>query len=307
VSEGEPRLDFRDMTDADLEDGVRLSRASGWNQTVEDWRLLLSLGPGLFRVAAEDGRVVASGGAVRYGDALAWICMILVDPAKRGHGIGTRIFEDVLERTKACVRTGGLRCIGLDATPAGHGIYLQCGFQDEGGIVRMRAEGSVLASGWSALESRSREPGAIQDLTPHVRPLAVADLPAVLARDREVFGADRKAVLRCALSGAPDLAFVCDARGETAYCFGRHGDHSDQVGPVVADDPALAANLVRACLGHPRSRPLIVDARFEPSWLAALDGMGFREQRSFTRMYFGESRPASRPAREPAVFGPEFA
>jgi GNAT superfamily N-acetyltransferase len=294
------------MTDADLEDGLRLSRASGWNQAIGDWRLLLSLGPGLFRVGLEDGVVVASGGAVRYGDALAWICMILVDPARRGHGIGTRIFDEVLARANAAVRTGGLRAVGLDATPAGHGIYLQCGFQDEGGLVRVRAEGPV----GSALESRSRGPGAIQDLTPtlapRVRPLTAEDLPAVLARDREVFGADRGAVLRWALATAPDLAWISSAGGTVAYCFGRHGDHSDQVGPVVADDLGPARDLLRACLARPWSRPLIVDARVEPSWLVALARMGFREQRPFTRMYLGEARPAARTALEPAVFGPEF-
>jgi GNAT superfamily N-acetyltransferase len=301
VPEGEPRLDFRDMTEADVEDGVRLSRASGWNQTIGDWRLLLSLGPGLFRVAAEDGCVVASGGAVRYGDALAWICMILVDPAKRGRGIGRRIFEDVLDRARACVRTGGVRCVGLDATPAGHGIYVQCGFQDAGGIVRMRAEGS-------ALESRSPEPGTVRDLAPvlGVRPLTSEDLPAVLALDREVFGADRSAVLRWAFAAAPDLGWSGRGAGSLAYCFGRHGDHSDHVGPVVADDPAVAADLVRACLARPGSRPLIIDARVEPSWVARLAAMGFREQRRFTRMYLGDCRPSSQPAAEPAVLGPEF-
>lgn len=288
MSPAELRLDFRDMTEADLEDGLRLSRASGWNQTIEDWRLLLSLGPGLFRVATAEGRVVASGGAVRYGDALAWICMILVDPARRGHGIGTRIFDDVLERTEALARAGGLRVVGLDATPAGRGIYVQRGFQDAGGLVRMR-KGSGLESCPAA-----------------VRPLALQDLDAVLARDREVFGADRGAVLRWAFSAAPDLAWIASAAGTTAYCFGRHGDHSDQVGPVVADDPALARDLVSACLSRPRGRPLIVDARAEPAWLATLSGMGFQEQRPFTRMYRGDARPAAQPAPEPVVFGPEF-
>ena len=139
MTDGEPRLDFRDMAEADLADGLRLSRASGWNQTLDDWRLLLSLGPGLFRVALLDGQVVASGGAVRYGDALAWICMILVDPERRGHGLGTRIFDEVLVRCETEMRAGRLRCVGLDATPAGHGIYLQRGFVDSGSLVRMRA------------------------------------------------------------------------------------------------------------------------------------------------------------------------
>jgi hypothetical protein len=242
-------------------------------------------------VAIEEGRIVGSGGAVRYGDALAWICMILVDPSRRGHGIGTRVFDDVLERTEALVRAGGLRVVGLDATPAGHGIYVQRGFQDAGGLVRVRAE--PMRSG---LESC---PPAVRRLTPE-------DLDTVLAFDRAVFGADRGAVLRWSFASAPDLACVARQSGATAYCFGRHGDHSDQVGPVVAEDPALARDLVAACLSRPRGRPLIVDARAEPAWLATLSRMGFQEQRPFTRMCRGDARPAARPASEPVVFGPEF-
>ena len=307
MTEGEPRLDFRDMTEADLADGLRLSRASGWNQTLADWRLLLSLGPGLFRVARLDGRIVASGGAVRYGDALAWICMILVDPERRGHGLGTRIFDEVLVRCEAEMRAGRLRCVGLDATPAGHGIYLQRGFQDAGGIVRMRADPATAERKGSRLESCSGQHGTIQDLTPAVRPLATADLPAVLGHDREVFGADRGAVLRWAHTSAPDLAWIAPAAGRLAYCFGRHGDHSDHAGPVGAEDATVASGLVEACLARSRGRPLIVDARAEPGWIARLAAMGFREQRPFARMFLGESRPASQPSAEPAVLGPEFA
>ena len=293
MTEEGSRLDFRDMTEADLADGLRLSRASGWNQTLEDWRRLLSLGPGLFRAAVEDGRIVASGGAVRYGDALAWVCMILVEPERRGHGLGTRIFDEVLARCEAEVRAGRLHCVGLDATPAGRGIYLQRGFVDGGpppGLVRMRADRA----------GPGGRPGG-------VAPLAGPGLDAVLRRDREVFGADRGALLRWALAGAPDLARVV-REGDClrGYCFGRHGDHSDHLGPVVAEDDDAALDLVAATLSSSRGRPLILDARVEPGWLAALARLGFREQRPFTRMYRGEARPAARPALEPVVFGPEF-
>jgi hypothetical protein len=63
---------------------------------------------------------------------------------------------------------------------------------------------------------------------------------------------------------------------------------------------------VRACLSRPRPRPLILDARADPDWLAALGELGFREQRPFTRMYLGDARPAAAPRLELAVFGPEF-
>jgi hypothetical protein len=78
------------------------------------------------------------------------------------------------------------------------------------------------------------------------------------------------------------------------------------VGPIVAEDRASALDLVRACLSTPRRRPLILDARAEPDWLAALGDLGLREQRRFTRMYLGPQRPPARPELELAVCGPEF-
>ena len=279
------------MTEADLEGGLRLSRASGWNQTLADWRLLLSLGPGLFRVALRGSEVVASGGAVRYGEALAWICMILVRPDERGHGLGTCVFDEVLERASALVSAGQLRAVGLDATPAGRGLYLQHGFVDGPSLARLvREPGAPLASGagWS-------------------RPLAGTDLELVLERDRAVFGADRAGVLRSLFGSAPDLARVVrDGERLEAYCFGRHGDHADHVGPIVADDAALALELASSVAAQPTSRPLILDARGDPRWLEGLRGLGFRALRPLTRMYLGEARPPARPEHELAILGPEF-
>lgn len=280
------------MTPADLEDGLRLSRASGWNQTLDDWRLLLTLGPGLFRAAVEDGRVVATGGAVRYGRDLAWICMILVDPACRGRGLGTRVFDDVLARVEDARRLDGIQAVGLDATPAGRALYLPRGFVDGPALLRMR-----------------RDPGApagVPDGAARVRPLGEADLVAVLALDRQVFGADRAAVLRDAVLRAPALALVAEEHGRVrGYCFGRRGDHSDHVGPVVAEAAALGLRLVLAGAAS-SPRPLIVDACDEPSWTAALASAGFVAARPFTRMYRGAGRPAARPALELAVRGPEM-
>jgi GNAT superfamily N-acetyltransferase len=278
------------MTEADLESGLRLSRASGWNQTLRDWRLLLSLGSGLFRVALRGDEVVATGGAVRYGDALAWICMILVAPDERGRGLGTRIFDEVLGRVRALVSAGRVGAVGLDATPAGRGLYLRHGFQDGPALVRLRLEpeGASAASG-----------GA--------RPLDPSDLAAVLEQDRVIFGADRSLVLRSLASAAPELARVVSASGRVrGYCFGRRGDRADQLGPVVAESASLARALVEAVLAEPRGRPLILDARAEPRWLAALAELRFREQRRLTRMYFGPAEPKARPELEHAILGPEF-
>ncbi len=141
-----------------------------------------------------------------------------------------------------------------------------------------------------------------------VRPVIDTDLPAVLRRDREVFGADRGALLRSAFARAPALAWCVEEAGELAgYCFGRSGDHSQHIGPVVARHLEAASALVSMALTSAAGHPVIVDASTSPpEWLALLEGRGLRAQRTFTRMYRGGAKPLGRPELQFAIRGPEF-
>jgi len=273
------------MTPEDIPAGLGLCRASGWNQREADWRALLASNPGGFVVAVSEGRVVGTGGAVRHGPGLAWVCMILVEPGSRGRGIGTRIVEAVLE-TLADVPV-----VGLDATPRGRPVYLELGFRDARALARF--------------EARPAQPAP---RAPDVRRMEGADLEVVLSRDREAFGADRGAVLRWALAEAPGYAWcAAEADGRLGYMFGRHGHDAEHLGPVVAGSRDTARGLVAAGLGAAAGRPVTLDApREPPEWADALGGLGFVEQRPFTRMYRGRASEPGRPGDVFAVMGPEF-
>jgi GNAT superfamily N-acetyltransferase len=273
------------MTPEDIPDGLRLCRAAGWNQREADWRALLSLNPGGFVAAVSDGAIVGTGGAVRYGPSLAWVCMILVDPAARGQGIGTRIMEDLLDTLEK------VAVVGLDATPRGRPVYLKLGFQDARPLARFEARPSAPPV----------RPGRIRALT-------AADLPAVLAWDREAFGADRSALLRWALAEAPEYAWcAAGAGGLAGYAFGRHGHNAEQLGPVVARDVEVARDLAAVGLASSSGRPVFIDAPHDSAgWRSALAALGFVEQRPFTRMYRGGAAEPGRPAELFAVVGPEF-
>src|SRR5262249_16456645 len=124
-----PGLAFRDLTPEDVSDGLALCRESGWNQTAADWRMLLET-PSLFRGAVADGGVRGSAGAMVYGEALAWVCMVLVSPPFRGQGIATRLVEEVLERLPE------VGAVGLDATPDGQSVYARLGFEPMARLAR---------------------------------------------------------------------------------------------------------------------------------------------------------------------------
>jgi len=274
------------MTLDDVPEGLRLSREAGWNQREEDWRLLLGLNPGRFVAAVSHGRVIGTGGAACYGTALAWVCMILVDAAQRGRGVGTRLVEAVLERLD------DMQTVGLDATRQGEGVYARLGFAESGRLFRMAVD-----------RPRRGHPRAVE-----TQALGRDELDGVLELDREVFGADRGELLRWALEQAPEAARVAKDRGAVeGYCLGRRGDHSHQIAPIVARRVAVARALVADALEAPRAGRVIVDAAVHHTdWLESLRGLGFREHRPLMRMYRGGARAPGRPDLQLAIFGPEF-
>ena len=273
------------MTSADVPDGLALCRQAGWNQTEGDWRALLAP-PSVFRAALVEGKIVGTAGAVVYGEQLAWVCMVLVDEARRGRGLASSLTSQVLERIPA-----GL-AVGLDATPKGQPVYARLGFEPAVPLLaRLESTG--------ATGLRSNLPGA--------RPLAAADLVKVRDRDRDVFGADRGRVLQSAFATGPGYAWCVEEDGRlAAYAFGRVGHNADQIGPVVADGVHAALAVVAACVAQGTPRRFFLDAPAWPVWREALSTLGFREQRPFTRMYRAGIAPRARPERVFAICGPEF-
>jgi len=291
VSTGAEPVALRAMTAADVPGGLRLSHEAGWNQRDEDWRFLVARNRGRFVAALRDGRVVGTGGAAVYGTALAWVCMILVDPAERGRGLGTRIVEAVLDRVR------DVAIVGLDATPRGLGVYARLGFVEEARLVRMELPAASAGNAARVAQGAAGASG--------VRAMTRADLEAVLALDREAFGADRAAVLRWEFEGGP--AWLAEGRdGLAGYCFRRAGRRFSHMGPLVARDVDAARRLLGAALAEARDAGAIVDVPAASAWLSALTKRGFREQRPLIRMYRGGAQPPGRPDLQLAILGPEF-
>lgn len=274
------------MTPNDIPAGLRLCRASRWNQLESDWSLFLQLSRSGCRVAEKNGAVVGTVATLRYRDRFSWLSMVLVSPEERRAGIGTRLLHEglTLLRDESCIR--------LDATAAGRQLYIQHGFVDEYSIARF---------------TRVVDPAHIAPLTSNVRPMREQELPAVFHQDREIFGADREPILRSLFARSPECAWVAITSHVQGYCFGRPGFLYRQLGPIVARDENVARELVSHCLTHQSGKRFGIDApQHFPSWSDWLKSLGFTEERSFVRMHRGENRYPGRPECVFGVVGPEF-
>src|SRR5438093_13137727 len=136
---------IRPLTFEDLDDALRLRTVVGWNQRLDDWRMLLRLAPaGAFAArfggrdvsAVSDVSIVGTAIGIDYG-GFAWIAMMLVDPAYRGRGLGHRLLEAAMDAVPSHVP------IRLDATLLGRPLYRRYGFEDEAMLSRYVAEGST--------------------------------------------------------------------------------------------------------------------------------------------------------------------
>jgi GNAT superfamily N-acetyltransferase len=287
------------MIPEDIDAGLRLCRQSHWNQVARDWQQFLDRTPGGAGVAVDaDGGVVGSVATMRYeavgtGETLAWIAMVLVDPAHRGGGIGTALLQHGLEQT------ADVAAVGLDATPLGQPLYEKLGFTSDVRLARMQRPASGL--------------GHRHHLTPEpadagVRPARAADLDAIASLDASAAGLDRRAMLAWLLEGAPELAWVSENdAGMDGVLLGRTGHNATHLGPLVAHTDRVAHRLLQVCLAPHATTPFFIDVADEqPGWRAAVEALGFEVQRPFTRMYRGLWRPAADPSRLFAIIGPEF-
>jgi GNAT superfamily N-acetyltransferase len=243
--------DVRLLTFADVPGAMRLKEAANWNQTEEDWRNVMRLEPeGCFGLDC-DGRLAASATAVRFGSDLAWIGMVLTDPAYRGRGFARRLMQHAIEY---CV-SRGVEWIKLDATDMGKPLYCSLGFEDE-----------------CAIERWGRQPAPCDG--PELPPMG--EIPRGL--DHQAFGADRTALLAL----LKQFESACGPWG--GYAMGRPGSKAAYFGPCVSRSPEEARELLRWFLARHAGQMVFWDVlETNPAALELAREFGFAPLRKLWR------------------------
>lgn len=274
------------FSERDLGGAQALVAEAGWNQNAADWRIFLDLGRA-FAVKDAEGRLAATAATLPYPSGFGWISMVLVAGPFRRQGIATRL----LERCMQTLQADGMVPV-LDATPAGRKVYKPLGFRDGWAITR-----------WRRTARAANAPGAPSG----ARPLFDADWPQVLALDAQAFGCDRAPLLERLRERSPQFSCVAEKDGALrGFLLGREGRVATQLGPIVAEDEAAAAELSGfACARI--AGAVLLDALDRHADLARwLEAQGFARERPYTRMALGRDELFGDPRRLAAIAGPEL-
>jgi GNAT superfamily N-acetyltransferase len=273
------------LAPADLADAEALVAEAGWNQVAADWRIFLDFGTA-YAVRA-GGRVIATAATLPYGRC-AWISMVLVSAEHRRQGLATRL----LHRCISDIKASGLVPV-LDATPAGARVYAPLGFEVAWGFARLAAQRC-------SIEVPQTDGIAIQ-------PIDAGMWDALCAYDATIFGADRSDVLARMRGRLPASNLFAQRGGRIAgMLLGRDGRTSAHLGPLIAEDDAVAQALLGQAL-RAIGGPVYIDlADAKGAVHGWLEASGFSAQRPFTRMLLGRRESFDDGSRTYAVIGPEF-
>jgi GNAT superfamily N-acetyltransferase len=240
----------------DLAAAFELSVQAGWNQTEDDWRMLLELAPASCWAIEIDGVLAATTTLVCYERRLAWIGMVLTKKQFQHRGLASRLFQEALRRADEI----GVETIKLDATEQGRPLYEKFGFRAERKIQRCGR------SGVGAMEAHALTCRA--DLSPEL--------------DRLHFGADRSKLLTCLASRN------CPLIESRSYLFARAGKVSAYLGPCVSDDPKLAQKLISQCVDKTKCAWVWDLFPDNNEAVKIAQDLGFAPQRHLTRMSRGK-------------------
>jgi GNAT superfamily N-acetyltransferase len=249
---------LRELRAGDVPAAFELSAEAGWNQTEEDWRMLMDLAPQSCLAIEADGQVAATTTLVCYEHRLAWIGMVLTRREYRRRGLARRL----LAKTLAQADQMGIETTKLDATEQGMPLYEEFGFRAEHKVER-----------WS-------RPGG-----------EVTQFPAVLRTsegawresDGLAFGADRSRLLGMLAQRNHPMVV------SRSYLFARPGRVTAHLGPCVGENPGTVRKLIEQCL---RNTNCGWSWDLFPSNQDAVDlarDFGFTPQRHLVRMVRGKT------------------
>jgi hypothetical protein len=224
----------RRMTRPELEVAASWAAQEGWNPGRNDPACFHAADPDGFFIGLLDGQPVASLSAVAYGSSFGFLGLYIVKPEQRGFGYGVQVWKAGMDYLAG-------RTIGLDAVLAQRSNYEKSGF--------------------AAAYHHIRHEGVGGGEVPRgVVALSDVGFEELAGYDAALFGSQRPDFLRAwiAQPGAIGMASIRNGR-LAGYSLLRPCLRGFKIGPLFADDQAIAEDLFQAMAASAAGEPIFID------------------------------------------------
>lgn len=213
------KVNIRKATIEDMTFIMFCAEKEGWNPGIEDGKVFYETDPNGFYIAEVDEKRVGCVSGVAYDDRYGFLGLYIVIPEYRNRGIGKKLFAKALEYL-------GKRTIGLDGVVDMQESYKAYGFRPLYRNARFKCEGG----------------GTLPKTLCSIDKVPFETLNEF---DRKVFGMDRTKFIRnwIAMPNAKGLAFCGKDEGLHGYGVIRKCKAGYKIGPLFAQEPAIAIDL----------------------------------------------------------------
>ena len=263
---------IRNLSLAEVHIALDWAAAEDWNPGLQDANCFYAADPSGFWGGFLDGELIATLGAVKYGQTFGFIGLYLVKPGYRGQQYGIALWRAGMASLHG-------RTVGLDGVPAQQANYGRSGF--------VLAHNNIRFAGQAAGPTVAAADAAVV-------PLAGVPAGLVWAYDRPFFPEDRRQFLRHWISqpGAHALGVLRPgglASGLAGYGVVRPCLSGYKIGPLLADDAMVAQRLYLALVARmPAGAPVFLDVpALNPAALALAQHQGLQPVFETARMYTG--------------------
>ncbi len=267
-------LAIRNMTRTEVDELVAWAAREGWNPGLHDAELFWATDPEAFIAADLDGELIGGGAITSYNDEFGFMGFFIVRPEFRGRGFGNTLWHARRERLLERLRSGAT--IGLDGVFAMQEYYAAGGFVFSHRTMRFRVE-------IPEQSDRARDDGG------PIVALETVPFDQLLDYDRSCFPAPRPAFLQGWIAQPDALALGYQRDGNLrGYGVVRRCGEGCKIGPLFADDAAIAEALYAELAGFAAGGPLFLDApENNPAAMALVQRHGMTEVFGCARMYLG--------------------
>ena len=274
------QLHIRNMTRAELNVIVEWAANEGWNPGLHDADIFWATDPDAFIAAELKGEMIGGGSIVNYGGVCGFMGFFLIHPQFRGRGFGAQLWlarrERLIKRLQAPAR------IEMDGVFHMQSFYAKGGFQFLHRDFRFQGTASA----------QSNVPASNSTLC-DVVDLSTLAFDEINQYDQTIFMAPRSEFLRRWISQP-----ACHALGAThngklvGYAIARPSRTGYRIGPLFANDPAIARMLFQSLLTRLPHQQVQIDVpECNTPGVEMVKGSGFQEVFGCARMAFGPQLP----------------